>query len=71
MHPSGEYKHAYKAFCHSSQSRDGFQDIEIICSDTECICFADSAMIMHMVPERAEVSSCGLWNISCAAVQYI
>ena len=38
---------------------------------TECICFADSAMIMHVVPEleSAEVSSCGLRNISRVAVQ--
>ena len=28
------------------------------------ICFADSAMIMHVVPESTEVSSCGLGNIS-------
>ena len=32
--------------------------------DTKGICFADSAMIMHVVPESAEVSSCGLRNIS-------
>ena len=29
-----------------------------------CICFADSAMIMHVVPKSAEVCSCGLRNIS-------
>ena len=40
-------------------------------SDTECICFADSAMIMHVVPESAEVSSCGLRNISRVAVHCI
>ena len=28
-------------------------------SDTEAIYFADSAMIVHVVPESAEVSSCG------------
>ena len=28
-----------------------------------CICFADSAMIMHVVPKSAEVCSCGLRNI--------
>ena len=33
-------------------------------SDAKAICFADSAMIMHVVPESAEVSSCGLRNIS-------
>ena len=40
-------------------------------SDTKAICFADSAMIMHVVPESAEVSSCGHRNISRVAVQCI
>ena len=40
-------------------------------SDTEAIYFADSAMIVHVVPESAEVSSCGLRNISRVAVQCI
>ena len=26
-------------------------------AEYECICFADSAMIVHVVPESAEVSS--------------
>ena len=38
---------------------------------TECICCADSAMIMHVVLESAEVSSCGLRNISRVAVHCI
>ena len=37
----------------------------------KAICFADSAMIMHVVPESAEVFSCGLRNISRVAVQCI
>ena len=37
-------------------------------SDTKAICFTDSGMIMHMVPESAEVSSSGLRNISRVAV---
>ena len=40
-------------------------------SDTKAIYFADSAMIVHVVPESAEVSSCGLRNISRVAVQCI
>ena len=39
--------------------------VAFLCSD-ECICFADSAIITHVVPESAEVSSCGFWNISRA-----
>ena len=35
------------------------------------IYFADLAMIVHVVPEIAEVSSCGLQNISRVAVQCI
>ena len=37
------------------------------CKQTECMCFADSSMIMHMVQESAEVSSRGLRNISHTA----
>ena len=40
-------------------------------SDTKAIYFADSAMIVHVVPESAEVSSCGLRNISRVAEQCI
>ena len=40
-------------------------------SDTKAISFADSAMIMHAVPESAEVSSCGLRNILRVAIQCI
>ena len=41
----------------------GFLGQVLTLRQTECICFADSAMIMHVVPESAEVSSCGLRNI--------
>ena len=40
-------------------------------SDMSVVCFADSSMIMHEVPESAEVSSCGLQNISRGAVQCV
>ena len=40
-------------------------------SDTKAIYFADSAMILHVVPESAEVSSCGLRNISRVVVHIV
>ena len=51
-------------------SRDSMRQA-LIYALTKAICFADSAMIMHVVPENAEVSSCGLRNISRVAVQCI
>ena len=44
----------------------GSQTIDNSYAQTECICFADSAMIMHVL-ESAEVSLCGLRNISRTA----
>ena len=36
-----------------------------------CICFADSAMIMHVVPKSADVCSCGLRNILRVVVHIV
>ena len=53
-------------------SRDNMRQALIYAlTKSKAICFADSAMIMHVVQENAEVSSCGLRIIASCCTMYI
>ena len=52
---------------YSTEGRDHLETGSDQRQQAECICFADSAMIVHVVLESAEVSSCCLRNISRTA----